>query len=121
MAAFAPAALKRVATVADGWNPTVIPAAGMVQMFGAVKQMATEAGRDPASLALVVRANVLVAERPLPKERAIFSGTIEQIKEDAIACREIGAHELFYDPTFSPGAQSLDRWLALMEQLRKLV
>ena len=121
MAAFAPPAMKRLATMANGWNPVAIPAAGMAQMFAAVKQMAKEAGRDPESMAMVVRANVDIAERPLPKERMIFSGTIEQIKEDAIACRDIGAHELFYDPTFSPGAQSLDHWLALMEQLRKLV
>jgi probable F420-dependent oxidoreductase len=121
MAAFAPAAMKRLATMTDGWNPVAIPAAGMAQMFAGIRQMAKEAGRDPASLIMVVRANVDIAERPLPKERAIFSGTIEQIKEDTVACREIGAHELFFDPTFSPGAQSLDRWLALMEQLRKLV
>jgi probable F420-dependent oxidoreductase len=121
MAAFASPAMKRLATMADGWNPVAIPAAGMAQMFAGVKQMAKEAGRNPASLAMVVRANVDIAERPLAKERMIFSGTIEQIKEDAIACRDIGAHELFFDPTFSPGAQSLDHWLVLMEQLRKLV
>jgi len=50
----------------------------------------------------------------------LFSGTIDQIKEDIAGCKDIGAHELFFDPTFSPGAQSLDRWLALMEQFRKL-
>src|SRR5215468_4747846 len=57
MAAFAPAALKRLATAADGWNPVAIPIAGMEQMYGAVKQMAKEAGRDPSMLAMVVRAN----------------------------------------------------------------
>jgi len=62
-----------------------------------------------------------MTDRPLGQERMIFSGTIEQIKEDAVGCRDIGAHELFFDPVFSPGADSLDRWLALMEQLRKLV
>lgn len=121
MAAFAPPALKRLATMANGWNPVAIPVAGMAQMFAGVKQMAKEAGRDPASLAMVVRANLHIVERPLPKERMIFSGTIDQIKEDAIACRDIGAHELFFDPVFSPGAQALDHWLVLMEQLRKLV
>jgi probable F420-dependent oxidoreductase len=121
MAAFAAPALKRLATMADGWNPVAIPVAGMAQMFTAVKQMAKEAGRDPASLAMVVRANVDITDRPLGQERMIFSGTIEQIKEDAVGCRDIGAHELFFDPVFSPGADSLDRWLALMEQLRKLV
>ena len=45
--------------------------------------------------------------------------TVEKIKEDVAGCVRIGAHELFFDPTFY--AQSLDQWLALMEQLRKLV
>ena len=121
LAAFAPRALKRLATMADGWNPVAIPVAGMAQMFAGVKQMAKEAGRDPASLAMVVRANLDITGRPLPKERMIFSGTMEQVKEDIVACREIGAHELFFDPTFSPGGQKLDHWLKLMEQLRSLV
>ena len=121
LAAFAPPALKRVATMADGWNPVMIPVAGMADMFGAVKQMAKDAGRDPSSLSLVVRANLeKITEKPLGKARAIFSGTFEQIKEDIAACRQIGAHEIFFDPTFMPGAQSLERWLALMEQVRKL-
>jgi hypothetical protein len=46
LAAFAPAAMKRLATVADGWTPVAIPVDGMAQMFSAVKQMAKEAGRD---------------------------------------------------------------------------
>jgi len=120
LAAFAPPALKRLATVADGWNPVMIPVAGMAQMFGAIKQMAKEAGRDPSSLALIVRANVEITEKPLGNERAIFAGTLEQINEDVIACRDIGAHELFFDLTFSPGVDTLEQWLARMEQLRKL-
>ena len=111
LAAFAPPALKRLATMADGWNPVMIPVAGMADMFDAAKQMAKEAGRDPSSLSLVVRANLEITEKPLGKERVIFSGTLEQIKEDIAGCRQIGAHEIFFDPTFMPGAQSLERWL----------
>jgi len=121
LAAFAPPALKRLATMADGWNPVMIPVAGMAEMFGAVKQMAKEAGRDPSSLSLVVRGNVEITEKPLGKERVLFSGSVEQIKEDIAGCRQIGTHELFFDPTFMPGAQSLERWLGVMEQMRKLV
>jgi probable F420-dependent oxidoreductase len=120
MAAFAPAAMKRLATMADGWNPVAIPVAGMAQMFGAVKQMAKEAGRDPSSLEMVVRANLEITSKPLGNERMIFTGTLDQVKEDIAGCRQIGAHELFFDPTFYSGAQSLNQWLALMEQLRKL-
>jgi probable F420-dependent oxidoreductase len=120
LAAFAPPALKRLATLADGWNPVAIPPAGMAQMFGGIQQMAKEAGRDPSALAMVVRANLLVSDKVLGKDRSFFSGTLEQIKEDITACREVGAHELFFDPTFSPGMHDLTNWLALMEKVRGL-
>jgi probable F420-dependent oxidoreductase len=118
LAAFAPAALKRLATMSDGWNPTGIPVDGMAQMFGAVKQMAQEAGRDPAALSMIVRANLEITDKPLGKSRIIFSGTLEQIKEDVAGCKRIGAHEIFFDLTFQN--QPLDKWLTVMEQVRKL-
>ena len=117
LAAFAPAALKRVATVADGWNPVAIPVDGMVQMFGVIKQMAKEAGRDPSSLQMIVRANIDITDTALGKDRMIFTGTLDQIKEDVAACKRIGADELIFDVTFY--AQSVDQWLRLMDQLRK--
>ena len=120
-AAYAPAAMKRLAEQSDGWNPVGIPIEGMAQMWAAILQMAAAAGRDPDTLQMIVRANVEISGKPLSGERAIFTGSLDQIKEDVIACREIGAHELFYDPVFSPGAQSLSEWLTVMEQLRKLV
>src|SRR5215469_13025605 len=120
MAAFAPAALKRVATMADGWNPVAIPAEGMAQMFASIRQMAKEAGRDPSSLRMVVRANVEIKDKPLATQRMIFSGSLDQIKEDVADCKRVGADELFFDPTFYEGAQTLEDWLAVMEQVRKL-
>jgi len=120
-AAYAPAAMKRLAEKSDGWNPVGIPIEGMAQMWAAIKQMAAAAGRDPDALQMIVRANVEISDKPLSGERAVFTGSLDQIKEDVIACREIGTHELFYDPVFSPGAQSLSEWLSVMEQLRKLV
>lgn len=121
LAAFVPAALKRVARVADGWNPVAIPPDAMRQMFDSVRQMAQEQGRDPDSLQMVVRANLEIHEQPRPSDGMIFTGTWEQIQADTEACHKAGAHELFFDPTFSPGAQSLERWLQLMEECRKLV
>jgi probable F420-dependent oxidoreductase len=120
LAAFAPPALKRLATMADGWNPVGVPVEGMAQMFAGIRQMAKEAGRDPSSLTMVVRANLEITDKPLgnDKPRFIFTGTLNQIKEDVAACAGIGAHELFFDPAFMHGGQSLDRWLALLEQLR---
>jgi alkanesulfonate monooxygenase SsuD/methylene tetrahydromethanopterin reductase-like flavin-dependent oxidoreductase (luciferase family) len=121
LAAFAPPAMKRLARMADGWNAVAIPVEGMARMFGTIKEMAKEVGRDPSSLQMIVRANLEITDRPLGKERTVFTGTLDQIKEDVSACSKVGAHEVFFDPTFSTGEQSLDRWLALMEQLRRSV
>jgi alkanesulfonate monooxygenase SsuD/methylene tetrahydromethanopterin reductase-like flavin-dependent oxidoreductase (luciferase family) len=121
LAAFAPGALNRIARLADGWNPVAIPVAGMKQMFDSVKAMAREAGRDPSKLQLVVRANVEMHDKPRAVDGMIFTGTLAQIKEDVEGCKALGAHEVHFDPTFTPGGQHLDRWLALMEELRKLV
>jgi len=116
MAAFAPKALQRVATMADGWNPVAIPIEGMVQMFGTVKDMAKQAGRDPFKLEMIVRANVEITAKPLTNGRAIFQGTPEQIQEDVKQCAKIGAHELIFDVTFQEN--SLAGWLKMLETCR---
>jgi probable F420-dependent oxidoreductase len=117
LAAFTPPALQRAAKLADGWNPTGMPLEGMAQMFSAIKQMAAAAGRDPSSFELVVRANLHITDKPVEKDRFIFTGTLDQIKEDTAACRKLGASEVHFDPGFG-GSRTVDQWLALMEQLR---
>jgi probable F420-dependent oxidoreductase len=57
LAAFAPSAMKRVATRADGWLPVGLPVPAMQQMWQSIKDMSREAGRDPDDLELIVRAN----------------------------------------------------------------
>jgi len=121
MGAFVPAALKRLAKFADGWNPVFLPVLTMAEMFASIKQMAKEVGRDPSSISMVVHAGLGLTEKPLDKERGIFSGSLEQIGDDVRACVKIGASEIFFDPAFAPGGQSLDRWLALLEQLREMI
>jgi hypothetical protein len=89
----------------------------MRQMFEGVKRTAEAAGRDPAALQLVVRANLELAEHPLGPDRMIFTGTLDQTQRDIEDSRTMGAHEIILDPTFSSGAQRLDRWLEIMERL----
>jgi hypothetical protein len=83
--------------------------------------MAREAGRDPQALELVVRANVAFAATPLGADRMDFHGTLEQIGEDVAKARQVGAAELFFDLwTAHPQVDSVDDWLARMEQLWQL-
>jgi hypothetical protein len=93
----------------------------MADMFGSIRQMAKEAGRDPAAIGMVVHACLDIADKPLGKDRAIFTGTLEQISDDVAACAKIGADEVFFDPAFAPGGQSLDHWLLLLDQLQGMM
>jgi probable F420-dependent oxidoreductase len=117
MAAYTPSALSRVARLADGWNPSGVPVGAMQQMFGAIKQMATEAGRDANTLKLIVTANIEIHAEELGPERLIFSGTPDQIEADIAATRQLGADELIFNAQFSPGLDSSNDLIALMERL----
>lgn len=121
LGAFVPAALKRLARLADGWNPVFLPIPVMADMFASIRQMAKEAGRDPSAMLMVVHAGLDLSDKPLGKDRAIFSGSMDQIADDVKACAKIGAHEVFFDPTFAPHGQSLDYWVSLLDQLRPMM
>jgi hypothetical protein len=79
--------------------------------------MATKAGREADAMELIVTANVEVHAAPLGADRMIFAGTLDQIEEDIAATRRLGATELIFNAQFSPGADSTDNLIALMEQL----
>jgi hypothetical protein len=121
LGAFVPAALKRLARLADGWNPVFLPLPAMAEMFGSIKQMAKEAGRDPSAMKMVIHAGLEVTDKPLGKDRPLFSGSLDQISEDVKGCAKIGASEVFFDPAFAPGGQSLDHWLSLLEKLQGMM
>jgi len=120
LAAYAPGSLKRAATMANGWNPAGVPLDGMTQMMAGLREMAGAAGRDPASLELVVRANLGITPQPLGKERRMFSGTLEEIKTDVAAVRALGASEVFFDASFSPGTRTEQDYLRVLEELRPM-
>jgi len=118
LAAYTPAAMKRVATMANGWNPGGIPIEGVAQMFGTIRTMAREAGRDPSELQLIVRANLVITKKPIDKDRFIFVGTLDQIREDIAACAKIGADELFLEVGFTHGGQDVNNWLKWLDEFR---
>ena len=121
LAAYSPSALKRAATLANGWNPAGVPLDGMTQMMAGLRSMAQAAGREPAAIELVVRANLAITPQPLGKARWIFSGAPEEIASDIKAVRTLGANELFFDATFSPGTHSESDCLGILEEIRRMI
>lgn len=121
LAAYTPAGLKRAATLANGWTPVGLPLEAMAQMIPQLREAARAAGRDPATLEVIVRANVHVTPKAITGQRWIFSGSLEQIKEDVGRVRELGGSEVFFDPAFSPDGLAPETYLQTMERLRPLV
>jgi probable F420-dependent oxidoreductase len=117
MPAYTPAAMSRVARLADGWLPAGVPLGAMEQMFAAIKQGAAEAGRDPGSLKLIVIGHAEFHPAPLGNDRPIFAGSAEQIEADILATRQLGTEELIFNALFSPDIGSINDLLSRMEQL----
>lgn len=61
LAGFAPAAMRRVATRADGWLPAIAPPVltdldtAVNKPMATIRQLASEAGRDPGELDMILR------------------------------------------------------------------
>jgi len=120
MAAYTPAAMKRVAVEANGWFPVGIPLSGVGPMFEGIKNMAKEAGRDPSALELIVRANVEIHNSPIQKDRVDFTGTLDQIAEDVKTTQKLLATEIVFDAQFSPGVETANDLVSRMEQLWRI-
>ncbi len=120
-AAYTEKAIELVARHADGWNPAGVPVEGMRAMWGAIRARATAAGRDADKLELVVRANLYVTPSPLDSgQRAIFVGSIDQIRADLAATRDLGAHEVLLEAQFTTSVDALEPQLELLEKLTSL-
>jgi alkanesulfonate monooxygenase SsuD/methylene tetrahydromethanopterin reductase-like flavin-dependent oxidoreductase (luciferase family) len=122
MLTFAAAHTRRIAlgTEAQGWFPAGIPLNEIGPMFESIKAMGGEAGRNPAALELIIRANVKISDAPIQKDRVDFSGSLEQIAEDLAAARRLGAAEILIDVQFSPGIDSAEAMVARMEQFQEI-
>jgi probable F420-dependent oxidoreductase len=115
LAAYAPAALKRAATLANGWMPVGIQLDGMTAMIAQLRQMAKDVGRDPQSLEVIVGANISTAPQSLGADRPIFAGSFDQIKKDIGDVKKLGAKEIFF-MIFPDGA--IKDLIAAMERYR---
>jgi probable F420-dependent oxidoreductase len=91
-------ALRRAGRLASGWiSASRFPAAQLPDAVRTVRAAAKDAGRDPESARIAIRAAVRV--RPQDEEQQ-FTGTFEKIRRDFADCAAGGATELFVDLNF---------------------
>jgi probable F420-dependent oxidoreductase len=122
-----PAALRRAATIGDGWHPIGLrpPATLTPEEYGAsVKQLhawASEAGRDPASITLTFRApmEVRAARAKAPAgDRPLFQGTAAEVLEDVRRYAALGVSHMVFDPVRPELRAVLDNMARFAEDVR---
>jgi len=121
MAAYAPSALERVAKLADGWMPSGVPLAAMGPMMDEIRESARAAGRDPSALELIILAFPAILSQSPGETRADFVGTLDEVRRDVEAARDLGANEIIFAAGYATGDLNLDEYLGALETLRSLV
>lgn len=116
--AFSPAAIARAGQIADGLNPLASSWDGLAREVATFRDAARDAGRDPASLTIIARANASLAPTPLPDaDRPPFAGTVPQWAADLARVADLGIDHVSFAIDVAP----LDDRLAAMAELRRLV
>jgi probable F420-dependent oxidoreductase len=104
----APAALRRAGRLAAGWiTRSAHDLSGIGADIAVVRAAAERAGRDPASVRVVVR-GVLRLGHPGGPDRPRLAGTYEDVREDLRWLGDQGVTEVFLDLNWDPRVGSPD-------------
>ena len=114
------AALRRAATLGDGWHPVgAIPAATLEpeELAGdlaTLHRFAEQAGRDPSDLAVSMKAPLYDPGTMQSGPRRRFSGPTDAILEDVHTYSEIGVSHIIFDIRGNDLTRALERldWFA---------
>ncbi|MFP6653173.1 MAG: LLM class F420-dependent oxidoreductase [Dehalococcoidia bacterium] len=88
------AALRRVATLGDGWHPIQQSIADLKQNIATIRRLAEEAGRDPSEITVTVRTELDVLDSRSDGTESPMIGTADQLLATIEQYEEIGVSEL---------------------------
>jgi probable F420-dependent oxidoreductase len=118
LGATTPAGARRAGRIADGLNPIAFSAENVPALAATFREAAEAAGRDPAGLSVVVRANVPFSVEPLGDQRPFLGGSPRQIAEDVARLAPAGVDQvLFADMT----RHDVDTEVRLLEEIQAAV
>jgi probable F420-dependent oxidoreductase len=100
---YAPATVRRAATLGDGYLGGNVPLARVVPLVAELRTAAADAGREPDSLRVVCRGAVRLLDEPLAgDDRRPLWGSLDQIRSDVARYEDAGLDELFFELNFDP-------------------
>ena len=89
-----PAALRRVARLGDGWQPTCANLEELPDRIQDLKVQVEAAGRSMADITLSVRTELDVLDSPVAEQRGPMAGTPDQLLGSIEPYAELGVTEM---------------------------
>ena len=114
-----PAGIQRAARIADGLNPIAVSVDALRGMTAGFREAARAAGRDPASLSVIVRANVPITREPLGDDRPFLGGSPRQIAGDLASVEDLDLDQVLFSNAAPTG--DVDEAVRLLAELRAAV
>jgi len=106
---YAPATVRRAATLGDGYLGGNVPLTRVVPLVAELRAAAAAAGRDAGSFRIVCRGSVRLSGEPLGgDDRRPLWGSLDQIRSDVARYRDAGLDELFFELNFDPAVAAPD-------------
>lgn len=118
LGAMTPAGAQRAARIADGLNPIALSADLVQGLVASFREAGRAAGRDPASMTVVARANVPITREPLDQDRPFLGGSPRQIAEDLARLEGSGVDHVLFS---NVAASDMDEEVRLLEELQAAV
>jgi len=110
-----PRALRRAATLGDGWHAIRLSVAAVAEGAARLRSLATERGRDPASLEVSLRLDAAYGAPPGGDEEWWIHGSAQEATERLRAYRAAGCQSVLFGltPATSPEAMlATMQWIA---------
>jgi probable F420-dependent oxidoreductase len=108
---------RRAGRLGDGYTGGNMAPDKLAHIVRRVRDHAERAGRDPARIIVASRGSFRVTSTPQGKDRAVFCGSLADIRDDVRRYEDAGATEVFLDPTFQLPTCSLTDVFHQMEAL----
>jgi probable F420-dependent oxidoreductase len=118
LGATTPAGARRAGRIADGINPIAFSAEVVPALATIFREAAERAGRDPAGLTVVVRANVPLSREPMGDKRPFLGGSPRQIAEDVARLEPAGVDQVLFA---SIAARDLETEVGLLGEIQAAV
>lgn len=117
MGSMTPAGIQRAGRIADGLNPIATSYEGLERAVDGFRAAAHAAGRDLATLKIMVRVNQGISPEPLPADtRPFLGGSPDQIAADLTRVQPLNVDQVFFQ---TGNVASLDDQVHLMAQLQQ--